>query len=217
MVPRCKILELLVPTAYLVGFPTMWQYKLELWPSTLKNEEHLPPIMVINCINLYVPGAYGSFCIPPSFPTMWQYDLDLWPPTLKNNRHLSLIMLINCTKLQDPGLMVQSVSCLQWILPSSYYVAIKPWPMIFKNNRHLPLIMVINWSWIILYPAYNIFLLCDILTFNFDHRPWKTIGFFFSSCWWNVQSCKILELIRRQCILPHFPTIWPLTSDLENQ
>ena len=54
------------------------------------------------------------------------------------------------------------------------------------------------WSWIlwfILYSAYNIFFLCDILTFNFDHRPWKTLSFFFSSCWWNVQSCKILELM----------------------
>ena len=66
VVPSCNIMKLSVQSvSWLQRFPTMWQYNLDLWPLILKNNTHLPLIMVINCTKLYDHGAYGSFCILP--------------------------------------------------------------------------------------------------------------------------------------------------------
>ena len=85
IVPSCKILELMVQfvsclQCILPRFPAMWQYDLDLWPPTLKNNSRLPLIMIINCTKFYDPEAHGSFCIlltmyPATFSTMWQCDL----------------------------------------------------------------------------------------------------------------------------------------------
>ena len=119
-------------------FPTtcMWQYDLELRSPTLKNDKYHPFIMMINCTDLYDPGAYGSFCI---LPTIFFYYVTVrpWPLTIdsENKKALSLIMLINFTKLSDPG--ANGSFC---ILPTiSYYVTIRPWPLTMKNSRHHPL------------------------------------------------------------------------------
>ena len=81
---------------YPATFPTLRQYDLDLWPPNLKNNRHIPLIMVINCIKLYDPGGCGSFCI---LPTTFSYYVTIrpWPLTLENNRHIPLIMLIKCT------------------------------------------------------------------------------------------------------------------------
>ena len=72
-------------------FPTMWRYNLDLWPSTLKNDRHLPLFTVINCTKLYDPGANGWFSIlPTTFSYYVKYDRDLWLPTLKNNSRFLL-------------------------------------------------------------------------------------------------------------------------------
>ena len=104
---------------------------------------------VPSCKILELSGQFVSCLqrILSHFPTMWQYHLELCPPTLKNTRHLPLIMLINCTKLYDPALMVQSVSCLQCILPrfpTMWQYNLYLGPLILKNNRYFPLNMVIN-------------------------------------------------------------------------
>ena len=68
IVPSCMIMELKVHSvSCLQYYPTMWQYDLDRWPTTLKNNWHLPLNMVINCTKLYDPGAInGSFCILPT-------------------------------------------------------------------------------------------------------------------------------------------------------
>ena len=106
-----------------------------------------------------------------------------------------------------------------------------PWHMSLINNRHLPLIVVINCTmlydrgafWFSLYPAYNVschvFLLCDNTTLTFNHRLWKTIRIFLSSCWSIVPSCMIVEQMVQyvsslKFILPRFPTMWKFNLDL---
>ena len=154
IVPSCTILELSVQSVsclqrILSRFPTMWQYDLDLWLTTLKNNRHLP----INAdpLNRVLDlGTNGSVCILHTmYPvrlsrfTMWQYDIDLCSPTLKNKRVLPLIMLMNCTKLYDPG----TLGSFRILLTTFFYnVTVRPWPLItdFERNRHLPLIMLIN-------------------------------------------------------------------------
>ena len=89
----------------------MWQYDLDLWPPTLKNNRHflsscrsnVPPCKILDKMVQYVSCLQ---CIPPRF-IIWQYDLDLWPPTSINNRHPPHFMVINSTKLRDPGATVR--------------------------------------------------------------------------------------------------------------
>ena len=101
---------------------------------------------------------------------------------------------------------VQSVSCLQCILPrfaNLWQYDLDLWPStqipqgnFYDGDQSYQVV----WSWslrFILYPAYNVLLLCDKMTLTFDLRPEKTIGIFLSSCWLNIPSCKILELANR--------------------
>ena len=133
----------------ILRLPTMWQYDLDLWPPTLKNNRHFPFIMLNNWTKLCDPGAYESFWIlPATVFTMWQYNLDLSSTTLKNYRHIPFRhadQLYKGCKIVE--LKVQSVFYLQCILPhfpcmSQYDLDLLP--QILKNNRHLSLIMLIK-------------------------------------------------------------------------
>ena len=75
-----------MPTTYPVTFS--YYVTIQLWPLILKNQKHFSLIVVIYCIMLYDPGAYGLFCI---LSTTFCYYVTIrpWPltPTLKNNKH----------------------------------------------------------------------------------------------------------------------------------
>ena len=193
-------------------FPTMWKYDLDLWPPALQNFKHLPLIMVINCIKLYDPGAYGSFSI---LPTTFSYygTIRPWPLT---------------SDLENLSSCYQVVWSWSWrfILYPAYnvflYVIIRPWPLttnlekqLSSSSHHVDQLHQVVWSWslrFILSPAYNVFLLCDNTTLTFDQRPWKRISIFLSSWWSIVPSSMIMELTDH-CVssLQQFPTMWQMT------
>ena len=95
----------ILPTMYPVTFFYYVTIRFDLLHPTLKNNRHLSLIMLINCIKLYDPGAFGSVCI---LPTTFSYyvTIRLWPKTsdFKNKRHLPLIMLIKCSRTSRFGL-----------------------------------------------------------------------------------------------------------------
>ena len=115
----------ILPTFYI---PSMWQYNLDLWLLTLKNNRHLSLIMLINCTKQYNPGTNGSVCIYPAYNVSFSYYVTIqsWLLTSDFEKYwdLPLIMVfINCNKLYDPG--AYGLFC---ILPMiSYYVTIRPW------------------------------------------------------------------------------------------
>ena len=141
---------------------------------------------------------------------------DLWPWITIGIFLLSWWSLVPSCKILE--LMVQPISCLL-CFPT---VTIRPWPLttnlekqLSSSSHHVDQLYQVVWSWslrFILYPAYNVFLLCDNTTLTFDQRPWKRISIFLSSWWSIVPSSMIMELTDH-CVssLQQFPTMWQMT------
>ena len=136
----------------------MWYYDFDLWPW-ITIGIFLSCWSSCNILEISVQSVSCLQRILLRFPTMWQYDIELWPPTLKNDKHIPLIIVtirpwppmlktmgiflsscwLNVPSCMILELMVQSESCYNvsrhvFLL---LYVIIRPWPLTLKNNRHL--------------------------------------------------------------------------------